>query len=336
MLVELRFIRHVVELARHGNYARAAHALNLSQSALSRSIATLESQLNVKLFDRQHQGVQPTAFGKLLLARGAALMTAESELRRDLVLLAGLEAGSLTVGVGPHPGALFLGKAVGHVLHSHPNLQLSIHSADYRSIGRRVLDGSLDLGVVNTGGWSGESRLSMEPLATLPLVIAARAGHPLARLRSLSVEQVLAFPIASPPVPPGLAEKFSHAYPFGRRDEVTGDLYTTLLVDSISMAQIIVEQCDAVMPVPLATIADAVRNKKLCVLDIHVPWLVVEFGAIHLSGCTPSPAAQSLLEALRRVASESLLEANHLAATLAIPHKPNVRLQPRSKLASVD
>ena len=102
------------------------------------------------------------------------------------------------------------------------------------------------------------------------------------------------------------------------------------------MAQTIVEQCDAVMPVPLATIADAVRNKKLCVLDIHVPWLVVEFGAIHLSGCTPSPAAQSLLEALRRVASESLLEANHSAATLAIPHKPNVRLQPRSKLASVD
>ncbi len=47
MLVELRFLRHVIELARYGNYARAASALNLSQPALSRSISTLEAHLKV-------------------------------------------------------------------------------------------------------------------------------------------------------------------------------------------------------------------------------------------------------------------------------------------------
>lgn len=310
MTIDLRFIRHVIELARHGNYARAAKALHLSQPALSRSISTLESHLNVKLFDRDHVGVKPTAFGRLVLERGEALMATEAELRRELLQLAGLEFGTLAVGVGPHPGALFLGKAVGQVIRRHPHLRLSIHSSDYRSVGRRVINGDLDLGIVNIGGWTGEPRLSLEPLATLPLVIAARPGHPLANLCSLSAEQVLEFPIASPPIPAELAANFARAYTRGRRDEMTGDLHTTLVVDSIPMAQSIVEHSDAVMPVPLATIADSVRSRRLCVLDIHIPWLTVEFGAIFLAGRTQPPIARALLEALKRVASDTLSEAH--------------------------
>ena len=319
MLVELRFLRHVIELARYGNYARAASALNLSQPALSRSISTLEAHLKVKLFDRDHLGVHPTAFGKLILERGVALLAGESALRRDLVLLAGLDGGSLSVGAGPHASALLLGKAVGQVLHRHPKLKLSVCSADYRSIGRRVLEANLDLGVVNTSGWAGEPRLSIVPLATLPLVVAVRAGHPLARLRAPRVEQVLAYPIASPPIPAEIAANFARAYPRGRRDEHTGDMYTTLVVDSISMAQSIVEHSDAVMPVPLASIADSVVSGRLCVLDMQIPWLVVEFGVIYLAGRTPPPAARALVEALRSVANETHTEARHLAATLAHP-----------------
>ncbi len=184
-----------------------------------------------------------------------------------------------------------------------------------------MLEANLDLGVVNTSGWAGEPRLSIVPLATLPLVVAVRAGHPLARLRAPRVEQVLAYPIASPPIPAEIAANFARAYPRGRRDEHTGDMYTTLVVDSISMAQSIVEHSDAVMPVPLASIADSVVSGRLCVLDMQIPWLVVEFGVIYLAGRTPPPAARALVEALRSVANETHTEARHLAATLRI--QPN-------------
>jgi DNA-binding transcriptional LysR family regulator len=43
MVIELRLIRHALAVGRHGNFARAAEALHLTQPSLSRSIATLES-----------------------------------------------------------------------------------------------------------------------------------------------------------------------------------------------------------------------------------------------------------------------------------------------------
>lgn len=52
MIIELRLIRHALALGKHGNFARAAEALHLTQPSLSRSIAALEQALDVPLFDR--------------------------------------------------------------------------------------------------------------------------------------------------------------------------------------------------------------------------------------------------------------------------------------------
>lgn len=44
----------------------------------------------------------PTPFGRVLLERGENLLSSEAELRREIRLLAGLEAGSLAIGAGPY------------------------------------------------------------------------------------------------------------------------------------------------------------------------------------------------------------------------------------------
>ena len=102
-MFELRLLRHALALARYRNFARAAEALHLTQPSLSRSIAVLEKDLGVRLFDRSKSGVRPTAYGELLLQRGAALVGGEDELRREIQLLAGLETGTLCIGAGPYP-----------------------------------------------------------------------------------------------------------------------------------------------------------------------------------------------------------------------------------------
>ena len=56
MTIELRLIRYALALGEHGNYARAAEALKITQPSLSRSIASLEAQLGVPLFDRGPKG----------------------------------------------------------------------------------------------------------------------------------------------------------------------------------------------------------------------------------------------------------------------------------------
>jgi DNA-binding transcriptional LysR family regulator len=61
-LSDLRLLQAVIE---RGGMAKAAAHLNLSQPAVSKSIATLEHAIGVALLDRTAKGVTPTAFGEV-------------------------------------------------------------------------------------------------------------------------------------------------------------------------------------------------------------------------------------------------------------------------------
>ena len=109
---DLRLIRLAIALGRHGNFARAAEEMSISQPSLTRGIAALESSLGVALFDRTRKGAIPTAFGRVLLDRGESMLRSDADLRREIKLLAGLEVGSLAIGAGPFAGEISVAKAV--------------------------------------------------------------------------------------------------------------------------------------------------------------------------------------------------------------------------------
>jgi DNA-binding transcriptional LysR family regulator len=127
---DLRLIRYAAALGQHRNFARAAEALNLTQPSLSRGIAQLERSLGLRLFDRTRKGVFPTAFGRVLLERGEAVLRSEAALRRDLQLLGGLEAGSLAVSAGPLPSEISVATAIARVLRAHPHLVVECRTVD--------------------------------------------------------------------------------------------------------------------------------------------------------------------------------------------------------------
>jgi hypothetical protein len=113
--IELRLIRHAIAVGQHGNFARAAEALHLTQPSLSRSIASLEDQLGVPLFDRTPKGVTPTPFGRVLLERGETVLRREADLRREIALLAGLETGSLVISAAPYMDEVLIARAIGRM-----------------------------------------------------------------------------------------------------------------------------------------------------------------------------------------------------------------------------
>ena len=89
MNIELRHLRHALALAEHGNFARAAEALHLSQPALTRSLQALEAQVGEQLFDRSHREVTPTTMGELLLQHARQLLLhAVNHLRHHLRFVA--------------------------------------------------------------------------------------------------------------------------------------------------------------------------------------------------------------------------------------------------------
>lgn len=67
--MELNYLRVFFEVAKAGRFSEAARRMNISQSALSRSVALLEESEGVKLFDRSKHGVELTDVGKEVFSR---------------------------------------------------------------------------------------------------------------------------------------------------------------------------------------------------------------------------------------------------------------------------
>ena len=94
-MTNLQQLRHFLALTEHGNFARAAEAVNLSQPALSRSIQALEASLDCRLLDRHSRGISLTVHGQLVLEHAQRLLAGSRALENAVVQLANLETGPI-------------------------------------------------------------------------------------------------------------------------------------------------------------------------------------------------------------------------------------------------
>jgi DNA-binding transcriptional LysR family regulator len=304
MPIELRLLEHAIVLARHRSYARAAKALHVSQPTLSRTIAGLEEALGVRLFDRGRGGVEPTAFGRLLIERGAALLADEATLRREIHQLAGLEAGELVVGAGPYSAALSVGRAMTRFLATHPNVRARIVRSDPEQIVRDVVAGRCDLGVAGSGVSARDPRLHHEPLPSHPIHLFVRPDHPLAERSGLLLADVLAFPLVGSRVRGAVASRLGAEGPAGHFDPDTGDFLPAIMVDSLDLARRIAASTVAILPAVPGMVAADLRDGSLAALDFREPWMETGYDLFQRRDRTPSPAMEAFIRELHAVEAE--------------------------------
>jgi DNA-binding transcriptional LysR family regulator len=96
-LMDLLQLRYFQAVARHQHVSRAAAELRVAQPSLSRTLARLEADLGVPLFDRHGRRLVLNRFGAAFLARVDAALDELGQGRKELDDLAGLEHGSVAV-----------------------------------------------------------------------------------------------------------------------------------------------------------------------------------------------------------------------------------------------
>jgi DNA-binding transcriptional LysR family regulator len=300
-MLDLKLLIQAMTLARHRNFARAAEALHLTQPALSRSIAGLEAALGEKLFDRTRQGVEPTSFGQMLLARAQPLIDDAAELERDFRLLRGLQIGELRIGVGAYAADLSVGQAAGRLLGRHPKLRVELATTDLRAMVADLLQRRLDLAVIELSLVEGEATIATEPLPEHAACFFCRSGHPLAQHAAPGLDEVLAFPYIGPRLPPRVNPDFLKLARAGRIDADTGDYLPPVLVASIHLAKQVVLHSDAVGAAPLALLAGDVLAGRLLPLPLRAEWLHTRYGFAYLRERQLSPAALAFMGEVRAV-----------------------------------
>jgi DNA-binding transcriptional LysR family regulator len=124
--MELRHLRTIAAVARHGSFSRAAEELHLAQSAVSQQIRRLESELGVEVFRRSSRSVELTPEGEVILGYARRVLREVDGLHSELGELTGLVRGEVRIG-GMHPtGPYDLAEILAEFRARHPGVAINM------------------------------------------------------------------------------------------------------------------------------------------------------------------------------------------------------------------
>jgi DNA-binding transcriptional LysR family regulator len=122
----------LVAVVETGNFVRAAQALGLTQSGVSRAVARLEARVGVRLFDRNPRSVTLTEEGRRFHAQVTPLLSGLEEAATEAGGTAATVGGRLRVSVDPWFNRLVFAPQLSQFMARHPLLSLEITASNYR------------------------------------------------------------------------------------------------------------------------------------------------------------------------------------------------------------
>ena len=282
MPLEFRHMRHVLALAEHGSFARAAAVLGLSQPALTRSIQAAERETGSQLFLRSPGGVEPTDGGRVYIARIRQIVHLTDDLDRDLVSDRGLHSGTLNIGGGPFPAQSMLADALARFVADYPRIIVRVMMRDWDDLLRRLRAREIEYFVSEFSTFEGESDIDVEPLEPHPTFILARREHPLAGRGVVGLADSFNYPYASlSRIPPRTLEPIRKVQ--RRLPDAAGAqrVFPAIEFHSLDAVRKIVLGSDTLMVAPLACVADDLEGGRLVVLGAE-PFITVHYGIVKL------------------------------------------------------
>jgi len=296
MSLEVRQMRHVLALAEHGSFARAATVVGLSQSALSRSIQSVEREAGSQLFIRTASGVEPTDSGRVFIARIRQIVQLTEDLDRDLVSERGLQSGHLHVGAGPYPAQSMLTDALARFVADYPRVVVRVMMRDWDELLRRLRAREIELFVAEYSTFGGETDLDIEPLETHPTLTYARRGHPLAARAPVNFEDGFAYPYASLTRIPARGLEPIRALQRRLPDALAAQrVFPALEFNALEAIKQIVLGSDALMVAPPSCVLAELESGRLVAIGSE-HFLCLRYGIVKLKTQPPSAAAARFRE----------------------------------------
>ncbi len=176
-------------VAECSSFSGAAEQLHLTQPAISKRIATLEKQLNARLFDRIGRHIHLTEAGRALLPEAQRILQDIREARRRIDDLRGSVSGRLSMGISHHIGLHRLPPVLREFSQRYPDVQLDIDFMDSEQAHHRILHGEMDLAVITLSP-SQEEHLSFLPVWQDQLTVAVANDHPLSDAAVVTAEML--------------------------------------------------------------------------------------------------------------------------------------------------
>jgi DNA-binding transcriptional LysR family regulator len=182
-------------IAEAGGFSPAEEKLYISKQAMRKQMAALEAEVGTALFVRTSRGVQLTAAGELFRDGVTHLLDEKQHLLARCREAA--QPALLKLAVPAHP-RLLMEKPLSRFAQCYPECTVQIVSAPGEPLGTLLQKGTLDLAECAGSLYRSEMRgqpVDYTPIADVPYVCLVAHGHPLARFRTLCLEDLAGYTV---------------------------------------------------------------------------------------------------------------------------------------------
>ncbi|OOE53462.1 LysR family transcriptional regulator [Salinivibrio kushneri] len=181
--MDIKQLRHVIAIAEAKSFTLAAQRLHIAQPALSIAIKKLENQLGMPIFIRNEKHIQLTQEGQVLLQHAYRVVQQMQDAATAMDELKGLQKGEVRIGVPGMLGSYFFPELLMGFRRRYPTLKLTVVEAGTHSLRQMLLDGELDLAVINDRDVP--DSLDTTHLISSQMVAVVATDHPLAKHSTL-------------------------------------------------------------------------------------------------------------------------------------------------------
>ena len=200
--MELRHLKAFVEVATQGSYVRAANALGIAQSALSRQVSALERDVGGRLFHRNGRGVALTEIGERVLPQGRALIADAAAFQQAARSPKDRPSGEVTLGLVPVASRTLVSGLTAQLRDDYPGIRLRVLEGYSGQVEEWLATQRVDIAIYNRYRRGRVANAEAILRADTNLII--RSSHPIAQGREVALRALAEIPLALPVRPNSL------------------------------------------------------------------------------------------------------------------------------------
>jgi len=196
MKIDVLGVQAFVALAEHAHFSKAAAALFITQTALSRRLQNLEASVGVQLVERTTRSVALTTTGQAFLPQAARLLSELQSSLQEIRETGRAMRGDVTLACVPTVGVQYLPRVIQAYALRHPDNRIRV--LDHASVGveQAVRRREAEFGIGIAGPQPED--LVAHPLLQDRFVLVCRDDHPLARRQRVQWAELQGHPLILP------------------------------------------------------------------------------------------------------------------------------------------
>jgi LysR family nitrogen assimilation transcriptional regulator len=289
---------HFVSIAETGSFTKSAIQNNVAQSALSRRIRDLETELGTALFYRNGRGVVLTEAGEVFLVRARGMLAEREALRQDMRRVAGELDGTVKLAVPPSVGLVLLAPLLRRIRTDHPRIRMRVLEGFSGHVADWLAAGKVDLAVLYK--MKSSTLLDAEHLLFEDMfLISAADAPPLGGAQGVTMAEIAASELVLPGLPHGLRVLSEEA---AARAQVT--LNVAMEVETLPTICDLVQTGELRTILPLTAVAQQVASGRLVAQRITEPAISRELILAHAPHRAASPVTKAVVRLIRSTISD--------------------------------